>query len=289
MIYWKCRNCETNNLYPGNTECECCGERMNINQLEEMKRLSFYEMRADEGDSYALMDTAKFYCKGDAFQKDLDKALELMTKAADLGNADAQQELADWYFYTDNDFPSDESMAFEYATKAYRNGCIYSPYFLYTCYLKGYGTQENCEYAIKLLHEAANLGFIAPIEELGNYHKSGVYVEKSDAKAAYYYEQLSVEDNCSNDTAYNIGMMYWHGNGTEVNYKKANEWFNYCIERFNDWGSKIPIAVFHYEGKGFPKNQTKGISLMMQIANNKSDEWASTMANKYLQLWKNDQ
>ena len=83
-------------------------------------------------------------------------------------------------------------------------------------------------------------------------------------------------------------MMYWHGNGTEVNYKKAIEWFNYCIERFNDWGSKIPIAVFHYEGKGFPKKPTKGISLMMQIANNKSDEWASSLANKYLQLWKNN-
>ena len=115
MIYWKCRNCETNNLYPGNIECECCGERMNINQLEEMKRLSFYEMRAEEGDSYALMDTAKLYCKGDSFQKDLDKALELMTKAADLGNADAQQELADWYFYDDNDFPTDKEKAFDYA------------------------------------------------------------------------------------------------------------------------------------------------------------------------------
>lgn len=262
---------------------------MNTNQLEEVKRLSFYETRAAEGDSYALMDMAKFYCNGDSFQKDLDKALELMTKAADLGNADAQQELAEWYLCADNDFPIDEVKAFEYATKAYNNGCIYSPLLLYICYLEGHGTQKNCEYAIKLLQEASEIGFIDPTEKLGNYYKSGDYVEKSDVKAAYYYKQLSVEDNCSNDTAYNIGMMYWHGKGTEVNYEKAIEWFNYCIEQFNDWGSKIPIAVFHYEGKGFPKNPIKGISLMTQIANNKSDEWASSTANKYLQLWKNNQ
>ena len=289
MIYWKCRNCETNNVYPNTTECECCGEKMNINQIEEMKRLLFYEKRAAEGDSYALMDTARFYSNGDAFQKDIDKALELMTKAADLGNADAQQELADWYFYTDNDFPNDDEKAFEYATKAYKNGCIYSPYFLYTCYLKGYGVEKNCEYAIRLLKESADIGFVDSIQKLGNYYNSGVYVEKSYDKAAYYYEQLCTKDNCDNETAYNMGVMYWQGNGTDVNYKKAIDWFNYCIEKFNDWGSKIPIAIFNYEGKVFPQNTTKGISMMMQVANNQSDEWASKMANKYLQEWKNGQ
>lgn len=289
MIYWKCRNCETTNLYPNNLECECCGIKMDVNQHEEMKRLSFYNIRADEGDTYAIMAMARFYSTGDMFQKDTEKALELMIKAADLGNAEAQQEIADWYFYSDNDFPNDENKAFEYATKAYKNGCIYSPFFLYRCYLNGYGTSENTEYAIKLLKESANLGFIKPLEELGNYHKSGVYVEKSEDKAAYYYKQLNVEDGCSNDTAYNIGMMYWHGNGTDINYKKAIEWFTYCVNKFDDWGSKIPLAVFYYEGNGFPRDTSKGVRLMMSIAENKSDGWASDMAKKYLQLWENNQ
>ncbi len=289
MIYWKCKNCDTNNLYPDNLECECCGEAMTIHQLEETERLSFYQTRADEGDSYAIMDMAKFYSTGEIFQRDVDKAVELMTKAAELGNVDAQQELADWYFYTDNDFPNDDKKAFEWAEKAYNNGCIYSPHFLYQCYLKGYGTSVDINYAMKLLREAADLGFARPIEELGNYYNSGAYVEKDEKKAAYYYKKLSVADNCANDTAYNIGVMYWHGNGTEINYKKAIKWFNYCIDTFDDWGSKIPIAVLTYEGKGFVKDTSKGIRLMMQIADNKTDAWASQMANKYLTLWKNNQ
>ena len=106
MIFWKCSNCETNNLYPKTVECECCGAKMNSNQTESAKRFMFYKQRADEGDSYAIMNMAEFYATGDVFIKDIDKALEMMTDAANRGNADAQQKLADWYFFEGSNTPA---------------------------------------------------------------------------------------------------------------------------------------------------------------------------------------
>lgn len=138
MIYWKCLYCDTNNLYPNSLECECCGEKITPNQIEEARRFYFYKERADEGDSYAMMNMAEFYAAGNIFVQDIDQALELMTKAANMGNSDAQQKLADWYFYENNDFPVNDELAFKWATKAYDGGNLYSSQFLSSFYLYGH-------------------------------------------------------------------------------------------------------------------------------------------------------
>lgn len=285
MIFWKCNNCETNNLYPKTIECECCGAKMNSNQFEFAKRFMFYKQRADEGDSYAILNMAEFYASGEVFVKDIDKALEMMTDAAEKGNVDAQQKLADWYFFEDNDFPMDDELAFQWASKAYLNGNLYSVEFLALCYLNGYGVDKNETKGIELMTEAANLGFAEPIERMANYYHDGRYVEIDKQKAAKYYSQLCVEDNCSMETAYNAGFMYYEGKYLEKNYQKSIEWFNYAVERYADLGSKVMIAKFHYEGLGVPQNKQLGYKMMVEIAENKTDEWASNMANKMLALW----
>ena len=72
-----------------------------------------------------------------------------------------------------------------------------------------------------------------------------------------------------------------------LNYTKATEWFNYAIDRYSDLGSKIMIAKFHYNGLGCPQNKALGYRMMVEIAENKTDEWASNMANKHLAMWEN--
>lgn len=288
MIYWTCKNCDTNNLYPDNIECECCGEAITSDQIEEANRFMFYKRRADEGDTYAMMDMARFYDKGDVFKKDTSMALEMMIKAAELDNAEAQQELAEWYFYEDNDFSNDDKLAFEWAVKAYNNDNPYSAYFLYKCYLNGWGVDYDEKRAIELLKESANMGFARSIEEIGNFYYEGAHVEKDESEATKYFLQLSVNDNCSSETAYNIGVIYWRGKETTVNFEKAIEWFEYAVDTYDDWGAKIPLALFHYEGMGFSKDEAMGVRMMMQIAENKSDSWAATMAKKYLVMWKNN-
>ena len=289
MIYWKCLNCDTNNTYPDNKECECCGEPISSDQIEEASRFTFYKQRADEGDTYAMMDMARFYSEGSIFKKDIESALKMMTKAAEMGNAEAQQELAEWYFYDDNDFPEDEEAAFLWATKAYNNKNPYSIYFLHRCYLYGLGTGVNKDKAKELLTEAANMGFALAYSDIANYYYYGKLFEKDEQMAAKYYMHLHPDDNCSMETAYNAGVFFWHGLGNiEVDYKKAIEWFEYAVNNYDDWGSKVALAKFHYDGTGYPKNQSLGLKMMTEIANNKSDTWAADKANKYLEIWKNN-
>lgn len=47
------------------------------------------------------------------------------------------------------------------------------------------------------------------------------------------------------------------------------------------------IAKFHYNGLGCPQNKALGYRMMVEIAENKTDEWASNMANKHLTMWTN--
>lgn len=288
MIYWKCLYCDTNNLYPNSLECECCGEKITPNQIEEARRFYFYKERADEGDSYAMMNMAEFYAAGNIFVQDIDQALELMTKAANMGNSDAQQKLADWYFYENNDFPVNDELAFKWATKAYDGGNLYSSQFLSSFYLYGHIVPKDIKKGIKLLEESANLGLIGSIEKIANFYNDGEYVEVDKAKAAKYYLRLSVEDGCLMETAYNAGFVYFSGEYVEKNYAMALKWFKYAVEQYGDLGSKIMIAKFYHDGLGVTQNKSLGHKMMIEIANNKTDKWSATMANKYLSVWANE-
>lgn len=157
MLIWKCNSCETNNFYPKTMECECCGEFMSLDQIESVNRFMFYKQRAEEGDSYAIMNIAELYACGEVFVKDIDKALKMMTDAAEMGNTDAQNKLAYWYFCSDNDFPTNYELAFKWAKKCYDSNNFYSMELLARCYLEGKGVAKNEKQGIKLLSELASL------------------------------------------------------------------------------------------------------------------------------------
>lgn len=169
MFIWKCNNCATNNFYPKTLECECCGEAMSANQIEETSRLMFYKQRAEDGDSYAIMNMAELYAGGELVVKDFDKALEMMTNAAQMGNADAQSKLAYWYFLDDNDFPTDYKKAFEWAQKCYDSGYYYCMELLARCYMEGKGVARSESQGLKILSELSKLLDISMNEILENY------------------------------------------------------------------------------------------------------------------------
>ena len=107
----------------------------------------------------------------------------LQNEAAN-GTADAQllYELAMKHIYGDG-VPEDNDRALELLTKAHDMGHTEATYNLGICYHYGFGTGVNLEKAYDLYLESAQGGYGKGMELVGRFYNRGIYVEKNREKA----------------------------------------------------------------------------------------------------------
>ena len=60
------------------------------------------------------------------------------------------------------------------------------------------------------------------------------------------------------EAQYNLGVMYQHGGGVDVNYKKAIEWFEKAAEQ-GVADAQYNLGVMYYDGLGVDVNYKKAI------------------------------
>ncbi|EJK44473.1 hypothetical protein THAOC_36982 [Thalassiosira oceanica] len=69
---------------------------------DDASELAMIQKRVNKGDAEAIADLAHQYFDGDlGLQKDVPRAIELWTEAAELGSLDAHHELGDRYYFGD--------------------------------------------------------------------------------------------------------------------------------------------------------------------------------------------
>ena len=110
-----------------------------------------------------------YYAWGMWEPKDYSEAVKWYRKAADQGNADAQNNLGVCYKNGEG-VPQDYSEAVKWYRKAAEQGQKYAQYNLGVCYYNGQGVTQNRQEAFKYFRQAAAQGHkeaIKAIESLG--------------------------------------------------------------------------------------------------------------------------
>ncbi|MBI2571653.1 MAG: sel1 repeat family protein [Candidatus Schekmanbacteria bacterium] len=97
---------------------------------------------------------------------DINKVLDLLTKAHALGDARATYALATWYLHGHNVL-MDMDKAISFLRKADKRGIAPASYDLAVCYEKGMGVKKSRARAIQLYTKAALLGDRPSIYEVG--------------------------------------------------------------------------------------------------------------------------
>ncbi len=181
------------------------------------------------------------------------KSLELYSKLADCGNAEAQCEMG--FFYYDGDrnlnIMKNEKMAIEYFEKSaaqnygkaefqigYINKNVYNNgekaiYWYERAIEHGYkqiplnnlgvlyltgdaGVKQNIELALEYYKKSAYEGYSLAAENLGWIYFNGEYVEKNDMVAKKYFEAAVL---CGSETAQNIIDNYFTETHPTVSYQ----------------------------------------------------------------------
>jgi hypothetical protein len=117
-----------------------------------------------------------------------------LKKAANQGNADAQNSLGDMYYY-------------------------------------GEGVVQNYAQAVKWLQKAANQGNADAQNSLGDMYYYGEGVAKNYAQAVKWLQKAANQGNA--DAQNSLGDMYYYGEGVAQNYTQAVKWLQKAADQGN--------------------------------------------------------
>lgn len=210
------------------------------------------------------------YLNGLGVDKDIKKALSWLNKATLNGNDSAAYKLA--VLYDEGvEITQDTEKARVYYTLSAELGNPYAEFKLGTLALEDANVQQAVEHFEKackknISHAWYKLGQIYSLEHLNMVDNDKAYYCYSKALEQYINDYTKAPDNF---TAYRIGNMYLHGQGTEINISQAVAWFTKSAELNN------PDAA--YQLGYIYKNDTYGIK-----DNTLSDKYFSSALSSYL-------
>ena len=113
---------------------------------------------------------------------------------------------------------------------------------------------ENLE--MKKLEAAAEQGDMEAQFNLGRMYYNGEGTEVNYEKALYWWEKAAEQGDVR--AQYNVGYMYYNGEGTEVNYEKALYWWEKAAEQ-GDAEAQFNLGRMYCQGEGTEVNYEKAL------------------------------
>jgi uncharacterized protein len=175
-----------------------------------------------------LFSLANSYYHGtDGKEQDCQRAAIFYEEAAKSGHVEAQQAIAECYFYGKG-VPKNPATAAEWLSGLDSLGNAKTDYLLGLCFEKGYGVEQSYEKAVALYQKAADQKNADATFELARCYLTGKGVPKDPFRAYSMFQDLSSQGHVIGE--YGIGLCHEQTGLTESSkemaldqYKKAAE------------------------------------------------------------------
>ena len=205
-----------------------------------------WQEAAERGERYAMANIGESYINGwyDA-EKDPEKGFEWLLKAAELGHTGAQYEVGNYYLKGEI-VPKDEAEGVKWLKKASAmNGDPEQPFkdaisTLGTYYILHKDYKEAIEW-YKKIDRAFEI--------------ARCYDLLGDEDAAFpWYKKAAAQESGTAYILYLLGLQYFYGRGTEVDYAKAVRLFS---DAGYNVGSLYHMGLCYEKGLGVPQDLKK--------------------------------
>ena len=178
------------------------------------------------------LSAEEWYQKGKEFydQEKYDDAYSWLLKAAEQGNAAAQNNLGLCYYYGQG-VEQSYTEAVKWYRKAAEQGNAAAQNNLGVCYKSGQGVEQSYTEAVKWYRKAANQGNAIAQDNLGDCYYYGRGVEQNYTEAVKWYRKAAEQGNAAAQN--NLGSCYESGQGVEQSYTEAVKWYRKASEQGN--------------------------------------------------------
>ena len=184
--------------------------------------------------------------------------------AAKLGHPRAMGMMALRYYEGASGVEEDYAKAFDFATRAAKEGDGEGMYVLGKCYENGHGVAEDDVVFLKWYEEAAKKGDVNGMYSIGQCYSAGIGCVKDDAKAAAYFKSATDLGDCR--ATNELANCYYEGAGFAKNLTTARELFKKAADLKSDDGD-MNLGSMMILGEGGAKEVGKGFTLIEKAAN----------------------
>ena len=182
---------------------------------------------ATEGHALAQDVLGNMYEDGDGAEKDIHTAADLYFRSAEQGCSAGMFDLG-MLCLDGRGVPKDEFRAFSLIRKSAEDGDPDRMFMLSVLYKKGIGTEKNEGEALRLLRTAADSGSPEAKANLGAMMLSGDGLPKDESEAFRLLKEAAEDGECS--AMCNLGMMYEGGISAEKNLDAALAYYRQAAD-----------------------------------------------------------
>ena len=226
--------------------------------------LKFLKQAAEGGVAQAAHRIAVMYDQGQCYvDQDLDKAVQWYQRAADMGYAESQFQLAGILMMEDSKY-YDASRAIKYLSAAADGGQVEAQHQLGMAYAFGSnGVRRSVPKARKYLEASCKGGYDQAMVDYANLCFEGQALPRDMATAAKWFVEAAKHYNGM--AQYALGCMYGNGYYFEQDNAEAAKWFQEAAEG-GEPNAQYALACFYYEGRGIEKDDKKAIAWFNESA-----------------------
>lgn len=185
--------------------------------------IAILEQAGGAGDALAWNSLGLYFLNGDLVPRDLARAESYFEKAIAGGAEYGPGNLANTLLQADRQPAPDPERAVALLTEAAENGNRNANIRLAGLYYEGIPIERDYEKARKYYEVAAAEGDAGSLEMLGIIHRSGLGVDQDRDKAFAYTLQAAEAGDQS--AMFRLAELYENGNGTVQDLDQADSWF----------------------------------------------------------------
>lgn len=257
-IYWFKKAAEKEKNAWGKISLAWCYED-GIGVEKDLKQAFYWFKKAAElGDDEAQYNVALYYQDGTNVKKSPKEAFKWFKKSAEQGNSEAQVNLG-LYYENGTGVGKSYSKAFEWYKKSAEQGNDHGQFCLALCYKKGRGVEKDEEHAFELLKKSAEQGSANGQWKTGECYYLGSGVEKDYKKAVYWFKKSS-EQGHPIAYAY-LGTCYLTGSGIKKSSEKGLFYLQKSVDLECMFGY-AQLSAAYEEGEGVERDLQKTLSLL---------------------------
>lgn len=256
--YYKARECFEKAAEEGNEYAESYlglfWEKGYGGEKDIEKALYWYKKAALKGNAFSQYSLGYIYFTGEVVEQNLEYSFKWYKEAAENGFAPAQYALS--YLYKNGEgCEKNIFKAYYWLEESAENDFEDSYYILGQSYLEGNVIDTNYKKAFFYLSKGVEKDDMNCLESLGDMYYWGLYVDEDREKAFSLYDKSIEEGNIS--LYYKIGKLYEEDNNLKmalVNYLKGHN--------NGDLKSTQRLGIMYYNGDGVNIDKKKALTYM---------------------------
>ena len=219
-------------------------------------------LKSDRSDQVLQYWIGCMYADGQGVAKDDAEAVKWFRKAAEQGEAEAQNRLGLMY-RSGKGVAKDEAEAAKWYRKAAEQGLVGAQINLGWTYAKGRGVVKDDAEAAKWFRRAAEQGDAAIQNWLGRMYEEGNGVAKNEVEAVRWYRMAAEQGDVN--AQFNMGRMCVNGRGVEKDDREAVKWFRKVAEK-GDAGGQNWLGAMYKNGWGVAKDESEAVKWYRKAA-----------------------